>query len=360
MHSLKQEFIYVQNKTLSGNRIIAGIREYNSYILIKKDYEKSFFSLLEKLKNSSKLETLTAKEKDIYDSFSYKGFLEGDECVSNSFNEYDVFVKKIFEQKIRSTMNKGYSELKKYIFSLVYTFLFIVGIAYIFICYEQFMVIRLNVNEFTPLEILVCVLVFPVIIDFMHEFSHFLAAKMIGVEVDKVVVGFFITWPTIFLEYKGLNLYKTWEKVFVASAGIVIHLANVLIGILIYSMGYDYILLIVWVIANMSMAVSNLMFLGPTDGYFILSSLLGIYNFRYIGYKTLKYFFYKKGKKPNKYGYICGCILVALWGESFIGIYLACKYYSFIFNLAGRYNDFFSLLLIVFLIFRFIYRIKKV
>lgn len=89
-------------------------------------------------------------------------------------------------------------------------------------------------------------------------------------------------------------MHKTWEKVCVASGGIVIHLINIVFGTIIYSLGIEHVVLCVWIIANMGMVIGNLMFLGPTDGYFILTSLLGIYNFRYIGYKTLCYCIYKK------------------------------------------------------------------
>lgn len=360
MYSLKKDFTYTKNKTLTGEKIIAGIKECNSYILIKKEYEKSFLSFLDKLNKGMEVEELSADEKVICNVFIDKGFLEGSKNTNSSFNEYNSFVKKIFEKKLNNISNKKYSRITKNIFAALYICLFIVGMLYIYKYYGKFMSIRLDIKDFKPVEIFICVLVFPVVIDFMHEFGHFLVARMLNIQVDKIVIGFFVTWPTIFLQYKGLNLYKTWEKVFVASAGIAIHLANLLIGIFIYSIGYEYLLLNVWIIANMGMAIGNLMLLGPTDGYFILTSLLGVYNFRYTGYKTLKYFFYKKGDKPNRYGIFCSCLLSILWGGSFVGIYLTCKYYSMVLGLSILYVNIFSFILITLLIVRFICKIRDV
>lgn len=45
MYKLKDGFSCVRNKTLTGEKIIVGIKDTNSYILIKKDYEEAFIRL---------------------------------------------------------------------------------------------------------------------------------------------------------------------------------------------------------------------------------------------------------------------------------------------------------------------------
>ena len=360
MYKLKDGFSCVRNKTLTGEKIIVGIKDTNSYILIKKDYEEAFYSLVNKLTSGKEIESLNSKERNLYDVFIKKGFFQDEKFKAGSFNEYNFFVKKIYEKKIENKLNIKNNDCKKKIFVMSYICTFLIGM--IFLCenYITFMNIRLNIKLFTAMDLIVCLFGFPVILDSMHDFGHYFTAKMIGIQVDKVTIGFFVTWPTVFLQYKGLNLHKTWEKVCVASGGIVIHLINIVFGTIIYSLGIEHVVLCVWIIANMGMVIGNLMFLGPTDGYFILTSLLGIYNFRYIGYKTLCYCIYKKGNRPDSYGVFCGGLLTVLWCISFAGIYLSCRYYAEVFNIRLLYVDICSFIWTLLLIIRFILKIRKI
>lgn len=155
-------------------------------------------------------------------------------------------------------------------------------------------------------------------------------------------------------------MYPTWKKVLVSSAGISVHFFNMLIGIFLTSLGIKNIILTVWIIANIGMAITNLMFLGPTDGYFIFTSLIGVYNFRYRGYKALHRFLYGHGKIINSLEGFYGFLLVSLWSLSFFGIYKSAMYYSLIFGINSFYTIVLSIVIISLLLIRFLLKIKNV
>ena len=94
MYKLKDGFSCVRNKTLTGEKIIVGIKDTNSYILIKKDYEEAFYSLVNKLTSGKEIESLNSKERNLYDVFIKKGFFQDEKFKAGSFNEYNFFVKK--------------------------------------------------------------------------------------------------------------------------------------------------------------------------------------------------------------------------------------------------------------------------
>lgn len=99
----------------------------------------------------------------------------------------------------------------KKIFVMSYICTFLIGM--IFLCenYITFMNIRLNIKLFTAMDLIVCIFGFPVILDIMHEFGHYFTAKMIGIQVDKVTIGF-CNMADCFYNIKGLICIKLGKK----------------------------------------------------------------------------------------------------------------------------------------------------
>ena len=57
---------------------------------------------MNKLTSGKEIESLNSKERNLYDVFIKKGFFQDEKFKAGSFNEYNFFVKKIYEKKIEN------------------------------------------------------------------------------------------------------------------------------------------------------------------------------------------------------------------------------------------------------------------
>jgi len=358
MLKLRDEFTYIENYTITGKKLLVGIREQNSYIMIKKSYHDIFYTLLERLNSNNDLSELNLcpKEKELVDAFNRKGYFKNNEEIKKSFNEYNSLVKIIKRIDIGKIKIKSLS--CKTSFYILYFLAWLIGIIFI-INNRHYLNQTINFSDFTITEILVCLIILPILIDFSHEFGHFILAKLLGVNVGNLTIGFFVTWPTIYIQYKGLNLYHTKDKLCITSAGVFVHIINVILGLIIQQLGFHNNIVLIWIIANIGMVSTNLLFFGPSDGYFMLTSILGIYNLRYRGYITINHIL-KGNKDKININYLCALIVMGCWLFSFWGIYITLNYYGRIFSI-NRYIVFtVSLILIIFLFVRLIRNIKNI
>lgn len=353
MFKLKKEFVYLENNTLTGKKLIVGIKECNSYLLIKNEYKESFYSLLEK---TSEVE-LTDKEKELLQVFDKQGYLENGKQVKHSFNEYDQLVYVVVEKKIHNREKFRIIKHEK-LFYIIYLFLWLIG-GYIWLSnYRVFSDISLKLSDFTLYELAICIVLLPIILNVTHEAAHFLVASCLGVQVDKVSIGVFVTCPTIFLKYKGLNLQPTLKKVVIASAGIAAHFFNLIIGLLFFHKDSS-VILIVWIMANIGMIATNLVFIRPNDGYFIITSLIGIYNLRYRGYRYIRSLWHQK-KTNSLMDKICGIVVGVFWIISLGGILLTVNYYAEILNLQHKWVYIVTGMVILWLTYRLIKNISQI
>lgn len=355
---LKSDFSYVECKTLTGKKLLVGLKNSNSYIQINKDYVSDFYKLLTKLdENPLENYIFTEKEKILIKIFNKKGFFEGDECNTKSFNEYSNFVKIILKKDLLSIRNIKLNNIN--IFYSIYMFIWIVGTFYLF---KNFNIIQRTINfkgtsivEWISIGILI-----PTIIYISHEFGHFIVAQFLGIKVSRLIIGFFVCCPVIYLEYNGLNLNTTVKKLSVISAGILIHIINTCIGIVLFKLGFNSIILDVWIVANSSMILTNLMLFGPSDGYFFINSLLGIYNLRYKGYKALNSLLNRyKVSSLSTLEKTCGILLVLFWTFSFYGVTITLTYYGGILSIPQKYISIVSIIFITLSLGRFIMKIFK-
>ena len=357
MIKIKQEVTYIENKTLTGEKIIVGIKRNNSYIVIKDEYREVFIKLFEKisLDNTFEEESFEGKEKELIKVFHKYGYLEGDEDIRKAFNEYNLLVK-VFKQYVFPSI--PLKEIKnKNMFYFFYILFLLVGL---FILYKNWNYLQqpIKIEKFSITEIITCFTVIPLLIDISHEFGHLLVARCLGIRASNITIGFFVTWPTIYVRYEGLNLYSTKDKLCVISAGIAAHIFNVILGLALGMTKISDNIIAIWSIANIGMISTNLMFFGPSDGYFALTTVLGIYNLRYRGYKTLNCLLKSKFNQTYQ-DYLCALIVLGCWLWSFCGIYITLNYYGNIFKINHLFIVVSSVLIIILLFIRFIISIKK-
>ncbi|MDR0690605.1 MAG: hypothetical protein LBF32_00760 [Streptococcaceae bacterium] len=110
-------------------------------------------------------------------------------------------------------------------------------------------------------------------------------------------------------------------------------------------------ILIMFIISNISMIFTNLLPFGTSDGYFILSSILGIFNLRLAGYRAINS--WMKKLKTTRYDSICGLWFLTIWTLAFLSFYKmlnSLQNYLYI-------PSIFKIIILGFMIFKFVRKI---
>ncbi len=115
-YKFKQDFTYIFNKTLMGDRLLVGLKKENSFILIKPEYVESFLKLYESIKFKNNTNFLEKKEIDLINIFIKKGYFEGYETKS-SFNEVKFLGKELLSYNINCKNIKLSSFIKNLFYS---------------------------------------------------------------------------------------------------------------------------------------------------------------------------------------------------------------------------------------------------
>ena len=351
---LKEDFHYVENRTLTGNRLIIGLKNSSSYTLIPNDYKDSFYMLLKKIDNGKEEKSVSDKERELLEILQQKGYLEGYGQARESFNEYNALVKVFWRKSF--TEDSTICQHKK-IFYVIYAILCILCVI-VFIRNIQYINMGLDIRTFSFTELLICLTIVPFMVDLIHELGHYIIAKILRLGVKDFSIGFFVTWPVIYFRYRGLNLQSMADKLCVLSGGVLAHACGVMLGELLGQTGVDSNIITVWIVANISMIITNLLPGLPGDGYFILSNILGIYNLRYKGYKELFNLMNQRKlwtSRENIFAYL----MVFLWINSFLGLFMTGDYYSTLFGIDREKIQVVIYLLLGVLIIRFIFRLFK-
>ncbi len=353
---LKKDFCYVENKTILGKKLIVGLKNSNAYVQIPEPYWNSFYVFLSKIKNNLEMDTLSVQETILFELFKKNGYFEGYK-VKSSFNEYNSLVKVFFQKKFEANDTQKINRWKKYVVYCMYFLICFVGIL-IFSQNYQYIDYVIDLKKFSFEDVLVSITIVPCLIDAIHEGGHFVMAKLLGIEPRDINIGLFVTWPVIYIRYKGLNLNSTLDKVCILSGGVIGHLVGIVIGKCFLLAGVNSNVLNIWIVANMSMIITNLLPGLPGDGYFILSSVIGIFNLRYKGYKNLFTIIEHRNKCTFK-DVICPMIMLGLWIDSFIGIFKSLDYYSNVFMIRGNLFLMIGIAYITFLAIRFIWKLLE-
>ncbi len=353
----REDLSYTYAKTLTGRKLLVGVRDDNSSILIKKEYEGAFF----KLKDTPfprEGTPLREEEKELLGAFKKKGYLKGSPKTKGNFNEYNSMVKVFKRFRLR---NIPALQIGSKIFWNLFFLAFLPALIAVFLSIYKDFNYRLDITNLTLRDIIIGGTLIPFLTYSTHELGHYIMAQLSGVKASYLTFGFFITAPVIYVEYLGLNLYQTHQKVAVISGGVLAHMGNVLAGVLLTrTLGSSH-LLSIWILANLSMVIASLLVIGPTDGYFIFSSLLGIFNLRYRGYEYIAALL-KKGRKQQQkpFAGLSAVTLLSLWALSFGAILKTFLYYASLFGIDPGKAFSLSLLVIILCLIRFVLRVVSI
>lgn len=322
--------------TLTGKKLIIGLLEQNYYLQVNRKYIEIFLGVMNKLNQyDEKNKNFSDAEMKIIEMFRQKGFLEGQDSTKKSFNEFNSFVKVIYEKEMKALQNQR--QRYREIFFVIYSILWIGCIA-VFLQNINYLDYTIYLKNFTLLEVVICLTAVPLLVNATHELGHYLIAVLLGVSPKSLTIGFFVTWPTVYIKYRGLNLYSTSVKICVMSGGIFAHIFNVFIGLILKKIGIESSILEIWIAVNVSMVITNLLLFGPTDGYFMVSNLIGIFNLRLKGYRGMSKMIHMAWHKLSREESVCGLVLLVLWLMSFVGVYKSFQYYLRLFSIHGKWT----------------------
>lgn len=317
MLELSNTVSYVETWTITGKKVIIGDRSANAFTLISKKEHELFFELIKLL--NMKLFNQISELPEKYHSLAYnlqkRGYFNDEVAPHGSFNEYNSLSTIFFTKEIsKKERNENTHILVNIIYFLVFMCICLWNIHTF-----DIEIINISFSGITFVEILSSIIFLPILIMLTHEVGHYMTSLLAGVEVATLNFGFAVVYPSIYLTYKGLNICKTSNKLMVISGGVFMHLVGMFIGVLFLKNGYNSIFLKLWVLSNLSMIYANVIPITASDGYFMLTSILGIYNIRLRGYKTLNKWLH--GKKGNRTDILYGILMIFLWGSSFWGLH---------------------------------------
>ena len=308
---------YVNVKTLTGNKLIVGDRGSNSYVMIKPSERNVFYKFLEeiKTKNISTINDLSADCRNIAEGLKKRGYLNDVTESNKSFNEYEALGRKLFEKDISPENAVENTNIFR---NILYFALFAL-IAILDVMFMKRTDLVIDIHAPSVLEwVLISVTCFPLVIG-LHEAGHYLLSRITGIPPSKLIIGFFVIYPTVYISYSGINLSRTINRISIISGGVFAHLLSAFAGMMLLREFGDSTFLKVFVLGNISMVTANLLPLGASDGYFLITSLLGIYDLRLKGYKAINSWMHFK--KNDFSVNIFGIIVLALWVLSFWGLH---------------------------------------
>jgi putative peptide zinc metalloprotease protein len=127
---------------------------------------------------------------------------------------------------------------------------------------------------------------------FFHELSHGLAATYFGLLPRKLCLSFYLGYlPMIYLRVGGTYTLPEWQRIVVWLAGIWWNLSFASICVLVLRFvtlpaGTTHVVFVA-AVANYWLAIVNLIPFLPTDGYFVLATLMKTTNIRSNAWRDL-------------------------------------------------------------------------
>lgn len=157
---------------------------------------------------------------------------------------------------------------------------------------------------------------------FLHELSHVAVAIKYGKYVEKISLNlYFGVLPMFYVKCKGLNTLQTKYKLYVVMAGVITNFMAALVSLTLLSMDIwesnteSMFKLFFW--GNIFSGFTNLIPTSLSDGYFVLSTLLGKYDMKMFIFKDL----FTKNRKLHAKDFMCYFLYMFFYGVS-IGIIL--------------------------------------
>lgn len=358
---VRLDVCYNINYTLFGKILLVGIKGLNSFVKFDSEYVNDVITFIDTYKEKDiEPDKLSPMEKRLFDNFSKIGYLNNGVKPKAAFNEFKRIGKLLFsiQPKQDKRLCEGSLKVKitLFIVSIIAMLWFIGSNA---TCIPS----QIDYIHMKLWEIIVTITVFPVAVLAIHELGHCCIARCVGVKIDNISLGWFFIYPLVLVQYLGLNLEKQSKKIMVMAGGVYFNLIMAFVGIVLKVLYPEQVggaVIDIWISANISTIITNLGLFGMTDGYFIVTTLIGIMDIRLKGYKYLNMTLNRNITNVRKDYRICGLILVLLFLTSLSSVFVNLNYWLTLFDLS-KYIFYIVFTCVVFvMVNRFITRVKRV
>jgi len=218
-----------------------------------------------------------------------------------------------------------------------------------------------DIFSFNVFEMVFVGLIMSQLILFSHEMGHYLVARTFGVRVSSFKIVFYLFFPVYLVEYEGLTLYALRKRCVIILGGIYIHLVYAAIGTLIariFALENQWIYL--FITANLTMIMTSLNLATISDGYFLVTNIIGITNLRYKAYKALNKLFTQRTLPVGNIDRLCMVVFVCFLLFSSINFYFtAVLWGSTILSIPIIYISLGTIALMTYFVLRLFYKITK-
>ena len=357
MIKLKETVSYVETWTITGRKIIIGDKRADSFTLVKKKEHTIFKELIELLKQYQyeNIEDIPSKYQSLAYGLQQRGYFEDGNVGVKLFNEYKSLSKEIYKKEFEYVETKENENILKnilYYLALVVVMILVSGNI-------EMDNLTISLENAKVYDIIISIIFLPLVIVATHELGHYLLARYTGVTVSSITFCFVVVYPSVYLSYRGINLCKTRNKIMIISGGVFAHLVGALLGIVLVNIGYDSLFLKLWVLSNISMIYANILPLAASDGYFILSSIIGVFNLRMKGYRAINSLMHRNRKNVTMTDLVCGIALMGLWIFSFYGLHNFFRMIVNVFGISKFIMNTSYILICILLMLRFVIKIYQ-
>lgn len=173
----------------------------------------------------------------------------------------------------------------------------------------------------------------------LHEFSHGFACKRFGGRVNKMGIMLFYLQPAAYCDVSGVYLLdKKYKKIITFISGVMSQWAVSSIIIILYfilsPLGYNMDVFLYYALLNFCISLINIIPFVKLDGYWILSTLLNVYNLRENAFEYLLAILMGKGRyilAKQKYihviiyGILSILFTALLWFQVLFGLIVLIK-----------------------------------
>lgn len=331
---VREDVCYNINYTLAGKILLVGIKGLNSFVKLEPKYAGTAMEFIDTYKEKEiEPDKLNATEQTLFQNLNRIGYLDNEVKPKESFNEFKQVGKLLCsvhpkEKEWLSGIGQA-GKLIVFLLSIAAMLLFI-GL------YREAVPTNIDYVHMKLWEIVFTIGVFPWAVLVVHEAGHCFIARCVGVKIDNISLGWFFIYPLVLVQYYGLNLEKQSKKIMVMAGGVYFNLLMASLGMLLkvcFPAQVSGAVIDIWISANISTVITNLGLFGMTDGYFIVSTLVGIMDIRLKGYKYLHIALNRKKKQLGKDYQICGYLLFGLFFSGLVSVFVNLNYWLTLFGL---------------------------
>lgn len=274
----KEEFYIGTEENDRTMRINGNIQDSISFLISLMDGNNSIEDIQERCEQNG----LIIDVQKMVEIFRKNGFLKGEAFESN--NEIRIIGTPIFRINFKNKENESAETICKYLVKLfpisIILLLMIIMVSFI-------------ENDFSvPLvfDIKKTALIDAVLSNFFmvtHELGHMIYARSKKIKLDCFEIRLrFGIYPTYFLKYKNLYFVDPRVRLRLIMAGVDTHVLFFFVGVVVM-MTYSPFLGECIIECNLLFIYYNLLPIYLTDGYYALSTVLNVYNYRISSLKAI-------------------------------------------------------------------------